>query len=110
MALASGIFQRLQATIDASAASNKFQLMAGSCDTFLAFFGLTNLTAADGNFYSLPNYAASMAFDLFTADGSVKSLATFGSTDAVRDALQVRFLFRNGSGASNELNAYPLFG
>ena len=106
MALAGGILQRLQATTDTRAASNKFQLMAGSYDTFLAFFGLTNLTAVNGNFYGLPNYAASMAFELFTTEGSAESPASFPSTDAIGDALQVRFLFRNGSDASDESNAY----
>lgn len=109
MSLAGGILQRLQAAVGAGARRNKFQVMAGSYDTFLAFFGLTNLTMADDNFYGLPNYAASMVFELFTEAGSADLPAPFPPADAVRDELQVRFLFRNGSDASNELTAYPLF-
>lgn len=109
MSLAGGILQRLQAAVDVGARRNKFQVMAGSYDTFLAFFGLTGLTAANNDFYGLPNYAASMAFELFTEAGSADLPAPFPAASAVRDELQVRFLFRNGSDASNELTAYPLF-
>ncbi|KAK6365296.1 hypothetical protein LTR64_008799 [Lithohypha guttulata] len=110
MSLAGAILQRLQATIDTSAVRNKFQLMAGSYDTFLAFFGLTNLTAAGENFYGLPEYAASMAFELFTEAGDLERPASFPTEDAVGHDLKVRFLFRNGTDGSDELAVYPLFG
>ncbi len=44
----------------------KFSLLVGSYDTFLSFFGLTNLTSASPNFYGLPFYASTMAFELFS--------------------------------------------
>ncbi|ETN47262.1 uncharacterized protein HMPREF1541_01454 [Cyphellophora europaea CBS 101466] len=73
--------------------------MAGSYDTFLSFFGFVNPTAASANFMGLPNYAASMAFELFTEE------RTF-----IPDQLMVRFLFRNGIDGDQNLAAFPLFG
>ncbi|KAF2157597.1 phosphoglycerate mutase-like protein [Myriangium duriaei CBS 260.36] len=102
--LAAQILSQMNQTVFSKAVAQKFTLMAGSYDTFQAFFGLTNLTAASVDFYGLPGYAASMAFEMFsTADN-----ATFPANP--NDDLRVRFLFRNGSDASNNLTTFPLFG
>ncbi|KAF2227146.1 histidine phosphatase superfamily [Elsinoe ampelina] len=101
-ALAGGILAQMDAAVKSKATKQKFNLMAGSYDTFLAFFGRANLTAASDNFYGLPNYAATMAFELFSEADD----AAFPTN--VNDDLRVRFLFRNGSETS--LDAYPLFG
>ena len=63
--LAAAILRQLNQTIT-SKGELKFSLLVGSYDTFLSFFGLTNLTAADPNFYGLPGYASTMAFELVT--------------------------------------------
>ncbi|GAM85265.1 hypothetical protein ANO11243_032690 [Dothideomycetidae sp. 11243] len=102
--LAAQILAQLNNTVASKAASQKFTLMAGSYDTFQAFFGLTNLTEASPDFFGLPVYAASMAFELFAEADN----ATFPTNPA--DDLRVRFLFRNGTDASNNLTAFPLFG
>lgn len=101
--LAGGILQQLDAVVSDSAAV-KFSLLAGSYDTFMSFFGLTDLHAVSDNFTGLPHYAATMAFELFT-EGDDEVFPE----DAERD-LRVRFLFRNGTDASEDLNSYPLFG
>ncbi|KAL8289533.1 hypothetical protein RB597_001240 [Gaeumannomyces tritici] len=80
----------------------KFSLLGGSYNTFLAFFGLANLTAVDTNFFGLPDYASTMAFELFSAD----TVASFPQDPA--SALRVRFLFRNGTAGA--LSPFPLFG
>ena len=98
MALAGGILQQLQSVVDKQA-KTKFSLMAGSYDTFLSFFGLTNLTAASADFMGLPGYAASMAFELFTDEEAFNV-----------DELKVRFLFRNGTAEGEVIDAYALFG
>lgn len=79
----------------------KFSLMAGSYDTFLAFFGLTNLTSISTDFYGLPHYASTMSFELFTNE----DVDAFPSNTG---KLRVRFLFRNGT--EDALHAVPLFG
>jgi prostatic aicd phosphatase len=101
--LAGGFLRQLNTVVQGKA-KTKFSLMVGSFDTFLSFFGLTDLPAASADFRGIPKFAASMALELYTA----------GTNDAFpsnpeRD-LWVRFLFRNGTGDSDRLGAYPLFG
>lgn len=101
--LAGGILDQLDEVVSDSAAV-KFSLLAGSYDTFMSFFGLTDLHTLSDNFTGLPHYAATMAFELFT-DGDDESFPENAEQD-----LRVRFLFRNGTDASEKLNSYPLFG
>ncbi|KAF2262502.1 phosphoglycerate mutase-like protein [Lojkania enalia] len=81
----------------------KFSLLAGSYDTFLAFFGLANLTSASSDFYGLPDYASTMAFELFTEE-------TVDVFPTAFNDIRVRFLFRNGSDEGAPLRTFPLFG
>ncbi|KAK7431829.1 hypothetical protein QQZ08_001447 [Neonectria magnoliae] len=78
----------------------KFSLLAGSYDTFLAFFGVAELLDVSSDFHGLPDYAATMAFELFS-----DNTTEFHDSDA---DLNVRWLFRNGT--SDELTVFPLFG
>lgn len=103
MSLAGGFLRQLKTVVEGKA-KTKFSLMAGSYDTFLSFFGLTNLTAASPDFHGLPNYAASMTLELYTDDTN----ESFPKNPA--QDLMVRFLFRNGTDDSDSLDAYPLFG
>ncbi|KAF3039993.1 hypothetical protein E8E11_006628 [Didymella keratinophila] len=80
----------------------KFALLAGSYDTFLAFFGLSKLIAVSDNFSGLPDYASTMAFEVFTPDDVI-------AFPSVAD-LRVRFMFRNGSTEGEAPTVYPLFG
>ncbi|KAH6699686.1 histidine phosphatase superfamily [Leptodontidium sp. MPI-SDFR-AT-0119] len=100
--LLGGIFSQLNQTVS-SKGKLKFSLLAGSYDNFMATFGLMNLTSASTDFFGLPRYASTMAFELFTAENTT----TFPTNT---DALSVRFLFRNGSDAGAPLTPYPLFG
>ncbi|PSN60641.1 phosphoglycerate mutase-like protein [Corynespora cassiicola Philippines] len=99
---AGGVVRQLDQVIQTKG-KLKFSLMAGSYDTFLAFFGLAGLTSVSDDFYGLPHYASTMAFELFTE----ADVAEF--PDDAND-LRVRFLFRNGSDAGAPLQAFPLFG
>ncbi|KAJ4347477.1 hypothetical protein N0V95_005398 [Ascochyta clinopodiicola] len=101
-AFAGGVLEQL-GDIVSSKGKLKLSFLAGSYDTFLAFFGLSNLTAVSNEFYGLPDYASTMAFELFTA----KDVNAFPS--ATED-LRVRFLFRNGSTEGEAPKAFPLFG
>ncbi|KAF3911783.1 hypothetical protein AA313_de0206852 [Arthrobotrys entomopaga] len=100
--LAGAFLNQLNQTIT-SKGQLKFSLFAGSYDTLLAFFGLTNLTMADPNFFGLPDYASTMALEILT-DNDVTTFPTNV------DDLKVRFLFRNGSDVGAPLTAFPLFG
>lgn len=99
MTLAGGMLRQLNQTVSTQG-KLKLSIFIGSYDTFLAFFGLTNLTDANPNFMGLPAYASSLALELFTE----KNMTTFPAD--IGD-LRVRFLFRNGTDAP--LTAYPLF-
>ncbi|KAK6517799.1 hypothetical protein TWF506_004978 [Arthrobotrys conoides] len=100
--LAGAILNQLNQTVTGKG-KLKFSLLAGSYDTFLAFFGLTELTSASPNFFGLPDYASTMAFEILTD----KDVTEFPSNV---DDLKVRFLFRNGSDAGSPLTPFPLFG
>ncbi|KAF2794948.1 phosphoglycerate mutase-like protein [Melanomma pulvis-pyrius CBS 109.77] len=101
-AFAGGILNQLNQTVSTKG-KLKFSLMAGSYDTFLAFFGISNLTSTSPNFFGLPHYAATMSFELFTSE----NVTAFPSDN---NDLRVRFLFRNGSDDGETLRAFPLFG
>ncbi|KAH7391860.1 histidine phosphatase superfamily [Pyrenochaeta sp. MPI-SDFR-AT-0127] len=101
-AFAGGILAQL-ASIVSSKGKLKFSLLAGSYDTFQSFFGLSNLTSVSPDFFGLPEYASTMAFEIFTSE----NVTSFPSTS---DDLRVRFLFRNGSITGESPRVFPLFG
>lgn len=103
MTLAGGALRQLQDIVKGKA-KVKFSLMAGSYDTQMAFYGLTNLTAASPDFFGLPNYAGSMAFEVFSEEDNATAFPANPDTD-----LRVRFLFKNGT-TDDALTAFPLFG
>ncbi|KAG9254302.1 histidine phosphatase superfamily [Emericellopsis atlantica] len=97
--LSGAILAKLNETVT-SEGKLKFSLLAGSYDTFLAFFGLSGLLDVSKDFYGLPGYASTMAFELY-ADGDSEDFPA-------EDDLRVRFLFKNGT--AGELQTFPLFG
>ncbi|RKK86993.1 hypothetical protein BFJ71_g13538 [Fusarium oxysporum] len=88
--LSGAILNQLNETVT-SQGKLKFSLFAGSYDTFLAFFGLADLLDVSPNFYGLPDYASTMAFELFT-DDNTDSFPSDPEAD-----LRVRWLFRNST-------------
>jgi hypothetical protein len=99
--LAGQILSALQSILDSPATSPRFNTQFGAYGTFMAFFGLAQLPAANPDFYGICDYASSMTFELVT-----------NSTDPqpAADDVSVRFLFANGTAAENELTPFPLFG
>ncbi|KAL3447641.1 histidine phosphatase superfamily [Aspergillus insuetus] len=100
--LSQAILSHLNETV-ASQGKTKFSLLAGSYDTMMAFAGLLNLTAASPDFFGLPEYASTMAFELLTENDVTEFPGEIGD-------LKVRFLFRNGSDGGAPLTPFPLFG
>jgi prostatic aicd phosphatase len=102
-ALAGAIYSQLNQTLSSKGAL-KFSVFTPSYNNILSLFGLTKLTAASNDFYGLPPYASTLAFELFTP-------TTMSSFPTNLDDLSVRAVFRNGSnGAGAALVSFPLFG
>jgi hypothetical protein len=101
--LAAQIVQTLNQTVY-SKSSPRLNVQFNAYASFLAFFGLSQLPSVSENFTGVVNYTSSMAFELVTN-------ATVSSTSyPTPDEISVRFMFSNGSAATNGLTAYPLFG
>lgn len=96
------ILRQLNETVASGATKPKFSLLAGSYDTFLAFFGISGLLDVSTDFYGLPEYASAMAFELFT-EADTETFPSNPDAD-----LRVRWLFRNGT--AGNLTEFPLFG
>ncbi|KAL4805022.1 histidine phosphatase superfamily [Aspergillus unguis] len=79
----------------------KLHVEFGSYGTFLSYFGLAQLPAADVAFTGIPDYASSMVWELVTNSTS----------DVFPDPedISVRFAFQNGT-LSNSPTEYPLYG
>jgi hypothetical protein len=108
MQLAGEILSYLNTTItsgQSGSTANKFGIQFGAYATFFSFFGLAGLNQANADFMGIPDYASSMAFELFT-EAEVSGTKTPATSD-----LQVRFLFHNGTASNtSEPTVYPLFG
>jgi prostatic aicd phosphatase len=98
------ILAQLDALISSKGTKNKLSLILGSYDKFLALFSLLSLTDADISFFTIPNYAATMSFELVSYDSPLKK-----EIFPTEESLYVRFLFRNGTDSAGVLT-YPLFG
>ncbi|KAK6345164.1 hypothetical protein TWF718_007091 [Orbilia javanica] len=102
-AFAADVLSHLENVVNSKGNKPKIGVQFNAYGTFLSFFGLAQLPAANADFYGLPNYGSSMAFELFTNEPA-------GIFPEAKD-VNVRFLFHNGSTANGgELTAYPLFG
>jgi len=100
--LAAQILQQMNSTITGKS-KQQIGIQFGAYASFLSFFGLAQLPAADEDFTGIVDYASSMTFELVTN-------ATVTNTSyPTNDQISVRFLFANGTASSNPLTAYPLF-
>jgi hypothetical protein len=104
MQLAGEIVAFLDAAI-ASPSAPRLGIQFGAYATFLSFFGLAGLPAASADFTGIPDYASSMAFEVFGP-----APASPGAVPAASD-LSVRFLYANRSaGIVGDPAPFPLFG
>jgi hypothetical protein len=102
--LAAQIVQQLNKTIT-SKSKSALGVQFGAYASFLAFFGLAQLPAANPDFYGIVDYASAMVFELVT-NATVTNTSYPSTSD-----ISVRFLFTNGSAAlTGGVTAYPLFG
>lgn len=103
-AMAYKVAERLAVNLQTAGEQNKFTLMVSSYDAFLGFFGNAGLSAYSPDFMGLPNYAASMVFEMFSTED-----LPAGDYPSESD-LRVRFLFRNGTENGVPLSTFPIFG
>ena len=91
-------------TADGDTGNPLLNIQFGAYGTFLSFFGLVELTAANPDFYGINDYASHMTFELLSSDGP--------SSMPNPTELHVRFLFNNGSASTSiqQQTVYPLFG
>lgn len=94
--LAGKFLNDLTNAITVPSTKQKMSVQVGSYDTFLAFFSITGLSDNFPEFKGLPDYASSIALEVFSTSGV--------------EELQVRFLIRNGTSADAKAREYPLFG
>lgn len=83
---------------------NKLNLAFTPHETFVAFFALSGLIIGDHTteFAPLPEPGAMMLFELFSIGGNASSYPN-------HDELYVRFLYRNGTDAEDQLTPFALF-
>lgn len=107
------ILQALNATLTSplsKASAQRFTIQFGAYGSFMAFFGLANLTAASENFRGVVDYASSITFELVT-NATVNGTGISSTTTINPDDVSVRFLFANGSASdTNVPQEFPLFG
>lgn len=87
-----------------SAGDMKLNIQFGAYATFQSFFGLSQLPSANSDFYGIPDYSSTMAWELVTNSTSDEF--------PPESELSVRFLFANGTASADgaEPKAFPLFG
>lgn len=101
--IAGQVVQALNATIT-SKGKSKLNIQFGAYAGMQSFFGLSNLTSVNSDFYGVPDYTSSLVWELVT-NATVNS----GSWPSA-DQISVRFLFHNGTTSNtSEPVEYPLF-
>ncbi|KAF3479633.1 uncharacterized protein GIQ15_06609 [Arthroderma uncinatum] len=106
--LAGEVLNSFMDTIKSHKTKPKVNVQFGAYASFMAFFGLAKLPAANNNFNGIPDYASTMAFELVT------NATTSSDSFPAESDISVRFLFHNGTtipgSADTEPAVYPLFG
>ena len=91
-------------SIETGGAASKLNLLFTTFDPMISLASLIGLPDMYENFFGLPELGSSMVFEMFT-DANVSS----NNYPSVAE-LQVRFLFRNGTNSTENLDGYPIFG
>ena len=100
--LATAIHNLLSKNIQYGGAQFKFTSIVTSLEPLVSFAAILGLPDYPLRFHGIPELASSMAFEIFSTNGS----ASYPDPSDIR----VRFRFSNGSYTSDSLDAYPIFG
>ncbi|KAE9380286.1 phosphoglycerate mutase-like protein [Stipitochalara longipes BDJ] len=109
---ASYVLQQFQHQIASNGSADKLTLLFGSFEPMLAFFALSDLATGPSasRFNSLPLHGSTMTLELYSYAEIPLSTSEIVPFPDDTSELWVRFLFRNGTGNSDPLIEYPLFG
>ena len=101
--IAAEVLEALNTTITGKGKS-KLNIQFGAYAGMFSFFGLSNLTQVNPDFYGVPDYTSSLVWELVT--NATVNATSFPSNDEIF----VRFLFHNGTTSNiSEPVEYPLF-
>ncbi|QDS74444.1 hypothetical protein FKW77_006351 [Venturia effusa] len=94
--------------------ANKLSLFVGEYPPMLSLFSLLELSEVNEKFKHIPPFASAIAFELFSWTGNdAANVSGDGLMYPDQDALWVRFLYVNGSLASDNedqsIKSYPIF-
>jgi hypothetical protein len=108
---ASFVLQQFSHQVASNGSAEMLTLLFGSFEPMLAFFALSSLATGPSasRFNSLPLHGSTMTFELYSyAPEPLSQNESIPFPDT--SELWVRFLFRNGTGTSDDLIEYSLFG
>lgn len=101
--LAAQIVGLLLNNLQSKGIAGKLNLLFGSFEPIVEFSVLTGLAMEKRELSEIPDPGSSMVFEMFSKTHDENE-------DPSSADLYVRFFFRNGTGSSSQLVAYPLFG
>jgi hypothetical protein len=96
---------QLQVAAEFNATYYKLSTLFADYQSMISMFALLGLPELNSNFYGLPDFASSAAFELFSYTNGSSTQDFPDSSD-----LWVRFYFRNGTDDSAPYQAYSIFG
>ena len=102
--LAAEILGLLFNNVENRGTQSKLNLLFTTFDPMISLFSLLGLPDLYSQFYGLPSLGSSIVFELFTSSNT-----TFTTYPSPAD-MQVRFLFRNGTNSTENLDIYAIFG
>ena len=101
--LAPRILGSLINNIQSNGQANKLNLLFTSFEPMISFAALAGLPDLYPQFYGIPDLGSSMVFEMFSNTSN-----SSGAYPNLSD-LYVRFLFRNGTNSTKNLDDYPIF-
>jgi hypothetical protein len=108
--LAYEVLARLLDNYYAAGVQSKISLLFTSFEPMMALASLLGVANTYTEFKGMPDLGSSMAFELFSlTNASATSNGTNLAYPIIQD-LNVRFLFRNGTNSTTNLNLFPIFG
>ncbi|MCJ1473294.1 hypothetical protein MMC13_001945 [Lambiella insularis] len=102
--LAAQVLAMFQNNLDSNGSNSKLNVLFTPFNPMISLVSLLGLPAMYEQFFGLPELGSSLVFELFSGQNV--------SSDKFPDPsqLQVRFLSRNGTNSSMNLDLYPIFG
>lgn len=114
--LAAKVLYQLVTAIETGGEYYKLSVLFSDHSPFVSFFALASLPDLNTDFYGLPEFGSTLAFELFSYTNASSSSSSSSTAFPDESDLWVRFSFRNGTVDNPDPNnnphmfqAYPLF-